>query len=838
MNNQNIQIGIDLGTTNSEVAANNKGQTEVVKNIFNDEYTPSVFGVDKSKNKVVGKRAYERLYKDASEKEFSNNKAEIKRLMGTSDTVHFDRLDEDMTPEEISGEILKTLKEDVLRKYPGTPTTGVVITIPAYFSTLQAEATKRAGNIAGFKYVVLIQEPIAAAISYGFMNAQNENWLVYDLGGGTFDVALISSKDGALSVLGHNGDNFLGGKDFDWVIVDKVIVPAILEKYKIEDFTRGSKKYRSIFAKLKYYAESAKITLSQVDNITIEVDKIGEDDDGKEIYLTIPFNRKDFEKLIKPFVDKTIELSRETIVESGVKQSSITRIVFVGGPTMIPYIKERLEKDLKLEVDTSSDPLTVVARGACIYATSQKIPKEFLESKKATDSSIKTLRLNYESLTAETEEILTGVIEDLAEAGEDYFIQIQSEGGLFSGKKIKLKNGKFIETVNLDKNKTTLFWIYLFDAEGNPIKTEPESFSITHGLSVSGAPISYSIGVGVVKRGFSGASFAMSEEFEVIFEKNSVLPLKTTRTYKTLKPLVKGDKENALPIKIREGESNIPDQNQFICDLKVTGENIPYDLPEGTEISLTIEVNESREVKVEAFIPSIDLSFIGPRATIYAEDLSIEEMETQLKEQSDRAKKIEQSCTSEEKGKLQNLVQSLKSSLATAKSDEDEKRKSDKQLKDLKIRLDGLEKMKEFPQLKSEYEEKIKNVEEIIDEWSDQKEKTMYQDQLRVIKEEADLAVSKEDKVMLSRSLEQLEELNHKALFSNPASWVYMFNKIKETSHAWTSPKEAEYYMNKGQRALELGDVEELKRSVHNLMLLLPPSEQKMIQGNMSGITE
>jgi len=836
MNTQNIQIGIDLGTTNSEVAANNKGHVEIVKNIFNDEYTPSVFGVDKAKNKIVGKRSYERLYKDASDEEFSNNKAEIKRLMGTSDTVHFDRINEDMSPEEISGEILKSLKEDVLRKYPGTPTTGVVVTIPAYFSTLQAEATKRAGNLAGFKHVVLIQEPIAAAIAYGFMNSQNENWLVYDLGGGTFDVALISSKDGSLSVLGHNGDNFLGGKDFDWAIVDKVILPAILEKHKVEDFTRGNKKYRSVFAKLKYYAETAKIALSQTDTTTIEIEKIGNDDDGEEIYLTIPFTRNDFEKLIKPFVDKTIELSKETIKEAGVKQSSVARIVLVGGPTMIPYIKDRLEKDLKIEVDTSSDPLTVVARGACIYAVSQKIPKEFQEAKKV-DSTIKTLRLNYESLTSETEETITGIVEELKETEDEYFIQIQSEGGQFSGKKIKLKNGKFIETVNLDKNKTTLFWIYLFDADGNPIKTDPESFSITHGLSVSGAPIPHSIGVGVVRRGFSGANFAMTEEFEIIFEKNSILPLKSTRIYKTLKPLAKGDKENALPIKIREGESSVPDQNQFICDLKVTGEKLPYDLPEGTEISLTIEVNESREVKVEAFIPSIDLTF-SARATIHAENLSIEEMEKQLKEQSDRALKVEQSCTTEEKNKLQSIVHSLQTSLSTAKVDEDEKRKADKQLKDLKIKLDSLEKMKEFPQLKSEYDEKIKSIEEMINEYGDQTEKNMYLDQLRVIKEEADIAINKEDKVMLSRSLEQLQELNHRVLFSNPASWVYMFNKIKETSHSWTSPKEAEYYMNKGQRALELGDVEELKRSVHNLMLLLPPSEQKAIQGNMSGITK
>lgn len=170
MSNQNIQIGIDLGTTNSEVAVNNKGNIEIVKNIFNDEYTPSVFGIGKSKNKVVGKVAYERLYKDPSPEEFLNNKGEVKRLMGTSETINFTRTNEDMTPEQISSEILVSLKEDVARKYKDISNIGAVITVPAYFSVLQAEATKRAGNLAGFKHVVLLQEPIAAAMAYGFMN--------------------------------------------------------------------------------------------------------------------------------------------------------------------------------------------------------------------------------------------------------------------------------------------------------------------------------------------------------------------------------------------------------------------------------------------------------------------------------------------------------------------------------------------------------------------------------------------------------------------------------------------------------------------------------------------
>lgn len=212
MTSQVIQIGIDLGTTNSSIAVNNKGKIEIIKNADRDEYTPSVFGIDKAKNKVVGRRAYEKLFQFSSEEDSKNYIAEVKRLMGTSEGYFFERLKKELTPEEISAEILKYLKESLLKTYPDFPTTAAVITIPAYFSTLQAEATKRAGNLAGFDYAVLLQEPIAAAMAYGFINSENDNWLVYDLGGGTFDVALISSKDGVLSVKGHSGDNFWVGK--------------------------------------------------------------------------------------------------------------------------------------------------------------------------------------------------------------------------------------------------------------------------------------------------------------------------------------------------------------------------------------------------------------------------------------------------------------------------------------------------------------------------------------------------------------------------------------------------------------------------------------------------
>lgn len=836
MANTNIQIGIDLGTTNSEIAINYGGKIEIVKNVFGDEYTPSVFGIDKAKNKVVGKRAYERLYKDGTIEEARNNKAEIKRLMGTSETVTFERSGVKMSAEEISSEILKSLKEDVLRKYPDFNTVSVVITVPAYFSVLQSEATKRAGNLAGFKHVVLLQEPIAAAMSYGFMNSRNENWLIYDLGGGTFDVALISSKDGSLSVLAHNGDNFLGGKDFDWMIVDKVIVPKIVEKYSPRGFDRTNEKFRGIFAKLKYAAETAKINLSQYAKTLIEIDSIGEDEKGEEMYLTIDFSRKDFEQLIQPLVDRTISLSKEVLKEAGIKSSSVKRIILVGGPTQIPYIRERLKTELKIDVDASVDPLTVVARGACVFALGQKVPKEFTEvvNKKPKKETL-DLTLNHESLTAEIEETVSGIFEDLKESEDEHYVQIQSDSGFYSGSRIKLKNGKFFDTVALEANKNNLFWIYLFDKEGNPVPVNPDSFTITHGLSVSGPPLPHSIGISVAKRDIKN-SFTLTEIFEKIFEKGSVLPLKKTESFKTARRLEKNENDNPLWIKVGEGESEIPDRNTFICEVGIKGSDLPHDLPEGTDIEITVEINESRELFVTAYVPLIDLT-VNARSTFKDEILDIKDIESELHTQKERAKVVMDNCSEDEQGAIESTIQSVNTSIQNASSDEDEKRKANKQLKDLKITLDQLEKEKEMPQLIKEFKSSVESAKKTINEYADQKDKTINLDQLNAMRAEGEKAIDQKDKMLLSRVNEQIKELESKAIYSNPSTWVYLFQRLTQGDKRFINEKEAQYYSEKGKRAIELNDADELKRCIHNLQLLLPSDVQVEIKNNMSGIT-
>lgn len=833
MTSQNIHIGIDLGTTNSSVAINNNGNIEIVKKPGGVECTPSVFGFDKAKNRVVGQRAYEALYKSVSD-EAKNYKPEVKRIMGTSETTYFERVELEMTPEEISAEILKSLKEDILRKYPDFNTTAAVITIPAAFSTLQSEATKRAGKLAGFEHTVLLQEPIAAAVAYGFGNTKNENWLIYDLGGGTFDVALISSQDGVLSVLGHNGDNFLGGKNIDLEIVDKIIVPKILEKYLLNDFSRSNEKYQSVFAKLKYIAEAAKIYLSQYDKASIEIDVVGNDDNGKDTYLSIDFSRKEFEKLVKPIVDRTIELSKAMLKDVGVKSIAVKKIILVGGPTQIPYIRERLEGDLKIPVDSSADPLTVVARGACIFAISQKIPKEFLENKK-TKKGTYILDLNYETLTSATEEMVTGSIEELKDSSGEHYLQMQSDSGFYCGSKIKLKDGKFLNEVAVEPNKSNLYWVYLFDKDGNSLSVDPDSFTITHGLSVLGAPLPHSIRIAVATKNFK-SGFVLTEVCEKVFEKGSVLPLKRSEMFKTVRRLKKGEKDNRLLIKISEGESEMPDRNTFVCELGIKGSDLPYDLPEGTDIEVTIQMNESRELFVTAYLPLIDLS-LNARATFRDEIIDVAGLDTELSVQEARLKTVLENCSSEERKTLEETIQSVQTSVSNAHLDKEEKSKASKQIKDLKIALDQIEKEKEMPQLVKEFHEEVEDVQKIINEYAAEKDKDVNNDHLSKMKAEGEKAIADNDKTLLIRINEQIQELRVKALFSNPATWVHQFQRIVSSGSNFINEKEAHYYMEKGRKAIDLGDADALKSCVRNLMLLLPTDQQEEIKSNVSGIT-
>ena len=827
----NIEIGIDLGTTNSEVAILNNGKIEIVKNTYGDEFTPSVFGVNKGKDEEVGKKPYQRYFKDATPDEIKNNKPEIKRLMGTKDSVYFSRIDKNYNAEEISSKILISLKQEAMRKNEKLNTSAVVITIPAHFSTIQAEATKRAGILAGFKHVVLLQEPIAAAISYGFGKNENENWLVYDLGGGTFDAAIISSKDGNLKVLGHNGDNFLGGKDIDTKIVDEIIIPELSKKYDLSDFNRANPKYVVEFAKLKYAAEQAKIQLSSLNEVNIEVD-INIDDN--EIYENINISCDILQNILEELIDRTIQLCRQTITEAGIKTDSVNKIILVGGPTQLPFIKTELETKLGIQVDTSSDALTAVARGACIYATSQAIPQN-LVADKVIDEATYEVALNYDSLTCEEDELVTGIIPMLKETTEDYFIQIQSQDNTFNTGKIKLKNGKFVTNVVVKPNNLNSYWLYLFDSEGNTLDTTVDEFSITHGLTVSGAPIPHSIGVGVSIKDWSSYNFKQS--YEVFFEKNSILPLEKTVSYKTTKTVKAGELYNCLPIIVYEGENKTPEHNIFVCEISLTGEDLDMDLYEGSQVDITIKIDESRTVYLEAYIPILDKAF-NARATIFDEDISVENLREDVDKEVEKIKKVESYCTYDEKEQIYNEIQKIQTALNNAENDEDEKRKTNLRIKKLQAEVSKLEEVKNEDGLKEEFYNLLETVEDAIENISDNEvdKKSEFKKRFIAVKTDGEKAIEKNNMLLLSKINEQLDSIMSAIVISDDYTWLYWLNNLSKNPEI-IKHSETQKIIEEGITAFKSGDMNKVKECVRNLWTYLPDEEQEELQSKIAGIT-
>ncbi|MBK7103112.1 MAG: Hsp70 family protein [Flavobacteriales bacterium] len=280
-----INFGIDLGTTNSLIAKFNKGTVEVYKNpVGFKETLPSVVAF-RNDRILVGERGRAYLEKDPK-----STVGQFKRKMGTTESFKIKSLDQSKTPIELSALVLKELKTFI---HTGEIPEAVVITIPASFDMVQSNATKEAGHQAGFKQVVLLQEPIAASLAYANKTTGNElnnsQWIVYDLGGGTFDVALVRISEGELKVIDHEGDNFLGGADFDALIVERIVVPAIAKKGQFADLL-DQLKSRSGRLNSKWYAllaaaEEAKMELSTKSSAEIDVEL--EDDDGETISMLL-----------------------------------------------------------------------------------------------------------------------------------------------------------------------------------------------------------------------------------------------------------------------------------------------------------------------------------------------------------------------------------------------------------------------------------------------------------------------------------------------------------------------------------------------------------------------
>jgi molecular chaperone DnaK len=346
-------IGIDLGTTNSCVAVMEGGEAVVIPNPEGNRTTPSVVGFKKDGERVIGETAKRQAVTNPD-----RTISSIKRHMGTNHKVKIDN--NEYTPQEISAMILQKLKSDA-EAYLGSTVTQAVITVPAYFNDSQRQATKDAGKIAGLEVLRIVNEPTAAALAYGLEKNEDQTILVYDLGGGTFDVSILELGDGFFEVKATSGDNRLGGDDFDQVVVD-----FLVNEYKKEtsiDLTKD----KAAVQRLKDAAEKAKKELSGVLTTTVSLPFITMID-GVPQHLEINLTRAKFDEITKHLVERTLGPTRQALSDSGLSLNEITKVVLVGGSTRIPAVVDAIKKLTGKEPHKGVNPDEVVALGAAVQA--------------------------------------------------------------------------------------------------------------------------------------------------------------------------------------------------------------------------------------------------------------------------------------------------------------------------------------------------------------------------------------------------------------------------------------------------------------------------------------
>ena len=344
-------IGIDLGTTNSCVAVIEGGEPVVIANAEGARTTPSVVGFTKTGERLVGQVAKRQAITNP-ERTISS----IKREMGTNYKVNIDG--KDYTPQEISAMILSKLKADA-EAYLGEKVTEAVITVPAYFNDSQRQATKDAGTIAGLNVKRIINEPTAASLAYGVDKENDQKIMVYDLGGGTFDVSIIEMGDGVTEVLATNGDTRLGGDDFDQRIID-----WLADNFQKENGI-DLRKDKMAAQRLKEAAEKAKIELSGVASTAINLPFITADATGPK-HLDMTLTRAQFDAMTADLVERTMGPVRQAMRDAGLKASDLSKVLLVGGSTRIPAVQEAVKKEMGMELFKGINPDECVAIGAAI----------------------------------------------------------------------------------------------------------------------------------------------------------------------------------------------------------------------------------------------------------------------------------------------------------------------------------------------------------------------------------------------------------------------------------------------------------------------------------------
>lgn len=593
-------VGIDLGTTNSAICSFDGTETKVWKSPEQNDVTPSAIFIDRRGNKYVGKRAY-----DSAARSPNNSATLFKRLMGTSTPIELPAVNQTMTPEECSAEVLKTLYGYLPEEVRNDGETGTVITVPAAFNQMQKDATLKAAEMAGIGQVSLMQEPVAAVMSVMKSRDSDGMFLIYDLGGGTLDIAIAESIGGRVNLHAHGGLSMCGGRDFDRALWDNITKPWLFENFRLPDDFSTNPDFKSVIRLATWATEKAKLDLSASEETVIsltEMEMGTKDLDGEEIYIDIPITRAAVNELTAGRVEETIEAARETLKKAGITSHDLERVVFVGGPTNYKPLRDKVSFELGVPANTDVNPMTAVAEGASIFAesidwSSQTRGRKGNRGNLSNTSGMK-VSFNYISRTPETKAKLAVKVDGEIPSGSEF--QVESIDSGWSSGRVQLNQGGTID-VSLSQYGDNTFAVTVFNGAGGKVELSEDRIMITRtAAAVDAIPASHSIAAEVLDK--IGGRLVP----DYLVRAGDHLPAKGERTYKTIESL-KARSSGSINFILWEGEIEDPIRdNRPIGSLKISGHDFDEGvIPAGADLICEYEITDSGNIVFSVSIPAI-----------------------------------------------------------------------------------------------------------------------------------------------------------------------------------------------------------------------------------------
>lgn len=822
-------VGIDLGTTNSAICTYDGRNTRVWKNPEQNDVTPSAIFIDKRGNRYYGNKAYNQAPYNP------NNSATLfKRFMGTSNVIKFQSAGISMTPEECSTEILKTLYGYLPEEIRNSGDCATVITVPAAFNQVKKDATLKAANMAGIKNVALMQEPVAAIMSVMKYSKQNGIFVVFDLGGGTFDISIAENINGKVALRSHGGIEMCGGRDIDKTLFNNIVVPWLQDNFDLPEGFLFNEKYKSLCRIAQWATERAKIELSSVQDTTIvlsEAEVRTQDESGEEIYFDVPLSRGDVDKALAPIIRDTIRTTKEIIVRAGISLIDVESIIFVGGPTQYKPLRDAVSEELGIKANIDVNPMTAVAEGASIYAESLEWDEKhhMRKQSKMVNNTIYGLDLKYNNRVSSPKtklQLKLGPDNKGDDTSITLFVEVICKETGWSSGQFKItyqnndscipENNKSVVIIDLPLSVRgdNTFIIKVSGSETDTSLIGEKTIKITRTIAtISSITASQAIGIEVLEK-LGGRT-----TLEFIVKEDEPLPKTGTINVRASNALCAGSDE-AINIKLWEGNIlNRVEDNRFIGMLRISGQDFDSGvIPSGAIIECSYNISESGNISLDVSVPSIGATFNAHNfyssndGKVNLEDIN--SLTDEAKDIQDRIDSLSESISDSNLDLAKEKIEQI-SKIDSNTNDSEDVEQAFNNLLEVKKLLYKVSQDNASEMKKIQLKELIDSTDPFIDSLFTEEENNAYQS----LKRKAERTLDNDEESFES-ACNEIREMGYKCLCRQDWFIVELFRNLCRSPKNYTDPKAFIQLRREGELAIESNDINHLRGIIGDLFAI------------------